>query len=133
MCFYVCISLKYLLGSGVASLVDVYFFSFVCYCVCVCMSALNHFSCVQTLCDPYGLQPARFLCPWDSPGKNTGVGCPALLQVIFLTHGSNLHLFHLTCIGRQVLCYQHHLGNPSLVPAAFSKVIIPIWTLLIRM
>ena len=25
-------------------------------------------------------QPARLLCPWDSPGKNTGVGCHALLQ-----------------------------------------------------
>ena len=29
---------------------------------------------------PYGLLPARLLCPWDSPGKNTGVGCHALLQ-----------------------------------------------------
>ena len=29
---------------------------------------------------PYGLQPARLLCPWDSPGKNTGVGCHPLLQ-----------------------------------------------------
>ena len=27
------------------------------------------------------------LCPWDSPGKNTGVGCHALLQGIFLTQG----------------------------------------------
>ena len=27
-----------------------------------------------------GLQPARFLCPWDFPGKNTGVGCHFLLQ-----------------------------------------------------
>ena len=27
---------------------------------------------------PYGLQPARLLCPWDSPGKNTGMGCQAL-------------------------------------------------------
>jgi len=26
------------------------------------------------------LLPARLLCPWDSPGKNTGVGCHALLQ-----------------------------------------------------
>ena len=25
---------------------------------------------------PHGLWPARLLCPWDSPGKNTGVGCP---------------------------------------------------------
>ena len=28
----------------------------------------------------HGLQPARLLCPWDSPGKNTGVGCHFLLQ-----------------------------------------------------
>ena len=31
---------------------------------------------------PYGLQCARLLCPWDSPGKNTGVGCYFLLQGI---------------------------------------------------
>ena len=29
---------------------------------------------------PRGLQPTRFLRPWDSPGKNTGVGCHLLLQ-----------------------------------------------------
>ena len=27
---------------------------------------------------PHGLQPARLLCPWDSPDKSTGVGCLAL-------------------------------------------------------
>ena len=43
----------------------------------------------------HGLQPARVLCPWDSPGKNTGVGCQALLQGIFLTQGSNLRLLCL--------------------------------------
>jgi len=43
--------------------------------------------------------PASFLCPWDSPGKNTGVGCHALLQGIFLTQGLNLGL--LNC--RQIL------------------------------
>ena len=32
-----------------------------------------------TLLQPHGLQPTRLLCPWDSPGKNTGVGCHALL------------------------------------------------------
>ena len=40
----------------------------------------------------YGLQPARLLCPWDSPGKNTGVGCHFLFQRIFPTQGSNLDL-----------------------------------------
>ena len=38
---------------------------------------------------PHGLQPIMLLCPWDSPGKNTGVGCRLLFQAIFLTQGSN--------------------------------------------
>ena len=44
---------------------------------------------------PHGLQPARLLCPWDSPGKNTGVGCHFLLQGIVPTQGSNPNLLHL--------------------------------------
>ena len=32
---------------------------------------------------PHGLQPAGLLCPWDFPGKNTGVDCHFLLQGIF--------------------------------------------------
>ena len=47
---------------------------------------------------PYGLQPARLLCPWDSPGKNTGVGGWALLQEIFPTQGSNLCLLRLPAL-----------------------------------
>ena len=44
---------------------------------------------------PYGLQPARLLCPWDSPGKNSpGVGCHVLLQSIFLIQGFNPCLLH---------------------------------------
>ena len=44
---------------------------------------------------PYGLSRARFLCPWNFPGKNTEVGCHFLLQGIFLTQGSNPSLLHL--------------------------------------
>ena len=34
-----------------------------------------------TLCDPIdGIEPTRLPRPWDSPGKNTGVGCHFLLQ-----------------------------------------------------
>ena len=43
---------------------------------------------------PCGLQPSRLLCPWDSLGKNTGVGCHSLLQGIIPTQGSNLDLPH---------------------------------------
>ena len=41
------------------------------------------------------LQPARLLCLWDSPGKNAGVACHALLQGIFPTQGLNLCLLGL--------------------------------------
>ena len=44
---------------------------------------------------PYKLWSDRLLCPWDSPGKNTGVGCYALLQGIFPTQGLNPHLLGL--------------------------------------
>ena len=33
---------------------------------------------------PYGQQPSRLLCPQDSPGKNTGVGCHFLLPLLLL-------------------------------------------------
>ena len=48
---------------------------------CVCAKLFQ--SC-PTL-RPNGLKPARLLFPWDSPGKNTGVGCHFLLQEIFPT------------------------------------------------
>ena len=42
----------------------------------------------------HGLQPARLLCPWDFPGKHTGVGCHFLLQGIFPTQRWNPSLLH---------------------------------------
>ena len=46
----------------------------------------------------HGLQLSRLLCPWNSPSKNTGVGCHSLLQRIFLTQGSNPGLLHYSNI-----------------------------------
>ena len=54
---------------------------------------------------PHGLQPIRLLCPWDSPGKNSGVGCHFLLEEIFPIQGSTLGLLYcrwiLYCPSRQ--------------------------------
>ena len=44
---------------------------------------------------PYGPKSPRLLCPWDLSGRNTGVGCHFLLQGLFLSQGSNPHLWHL--------------------------------------
>ena len=50
------------------------------------------------LCDPIDYSPPGFSVHGDSPGKNTGVGCHALLQGIFPTQESNLLLLHLRWI-----------------------------------
>ena len=57
------------------------------------------FSVTSNSSQLHGLQPTRFLCPWNSPGKNTRVCCHAFLQGIFPTRGSNPDL--LLC--RQIL------------------------------
>ena len=48
--------------------------------------ALSH-SVLSDSLRPHGLYPTRLLCPWDSPGKNTGVGCYFLLNGLFRTQG----------------------------------------------
>ena len=53
---------------------------------------------------PHELQPPRLLCPWDFPGKNTGVRSHALLQRIFPTQGSNPGFLHC----RQILYHLSH-------------------------
>ena len=57
----------------------------------LCTSAVHAcqvLSCVQPFVS-YGLWPAKLLCSWDFPGKNTWVDCHAHLQGLFLTQGSN--------------------------------------------
>ena len=63
------------------SLVTTLFFA------CVCLVT-------QSWLRLHGLYPARLLCPWNLPGKNTGVGCHALLQGIFPTQGLKQVLPH---------------------------------------
>ena len=67
---------------------------------------------------PHGLWPSRLLCPWVSPGKNTGVGCHFLLQGIFLTQGLNLGLLHC----RRFLYRLSHQGRCQHIP--YSKVCV---------
>ena len=70
------------------------------YCACVC-------SVMSNPMQPRGLKPVRLLCPWNSPGKNTRVGCLVLLQ------GSSQprDWTRVSCFGRQVLYHQCHLGS----------------------
>ena len=86
-----------------------YLFNLYAESVCACSVDLL----VSNSLPPYGLWPSRLLCSWNSPGKNTRVGCFALLQGIFLTQRSNLLLLRLLHLhGKQILYLQSHLRNP---------------------
>ena len=70
---------------------------------------------------PHGLWPTRLLCPWDSPGKITGVGQHSLLQGIFPTQASNPGLLHC----RWILDHLSYRGSPS----PNSKDVCEFWIL----
>ena len=55
----------------------------------VCCAVLSC-SVVSNSLEAHGLYPTRLLCPWNSPGKNIGMGCYALLQGIFPTQVSHI-------------------------------------------
>ena len=78
-----------------------------------------------TFCDPKDCSPPGSSVHGDSPGKNTGMGCHALLQGIFSTQGLNPDFLHC----RQILYWLSHqgsihsmnagVGSPSLLQGIF--------------
>ena len=62
-----------------------------CYCCC-CQVA----SVMSDSMQPHRRQPTRLLRPWDSPGKNTGVGCHFLLQCMKVKSESEVAQSYLT-------------------------------------
>ena len=66
-------------------------------CVCVLVTQLR-----LTLCHP--MDSPKLLCPWNSPGKNTGVGCQSLLQG-----------FPNSSVGKESAC---NAGDPSSIPGS---------------
>ena len=82
------------------------------YCVCCACSVLS-----DSLRHD-GPQPTRLLCQWDSPGKDTRVHCHALLEGIFLTQGSSLHLLHL--LHWEVGCLPHGTFYHPLLKFSFE-------------
>ena len=60
---------------------------------------------------PHGLQSTRLVCPWDSPGKSTGVGCCFLLQGIFPTQASNTHTSDWFCFAGELWLLKSPLKN----------------------
>ena len=80
-------------------------------CAVLCLVAQ---SCL-TLCDLMDCSPPGSSVHGDSPGKNTGMDCHALLQGIFSTQGWNPGLLH--CRKILILYHLSHQGSPRILPS----------------
>ena len=76
----------------------------------ICCVVLSH-SVMSDSLKPLDYRPPGSSVHGDSPGKNTGVGCHALLQGIFLTQGLNPGLLHC----RQIFYCLSHQGSPRIM------------------
>ena len=114
----VCLSPSYMFWCG-------YFLVCPVWRSCLCAGGLVDKSCL-TLLWPHGVYPARLLCPWDLPGKNTEEGCHFLLQGVFPIQASNLCLLNCrwvlycwatreacSCLGRFQISFR---SNCSMCP-----------------
>ena len=88
--------------------------------------------------------PPGSSCPWDSPGKNTGVGCHSLLQGIFpsqglnpglphcrqsvnhLSHQGSLKIFIIICMIQVDRLFSQHYTNKSKVTEVSGLVKLPL-------
>ena len=88
---------------------------------CLCSVAQSR----PTLCEPMDCSLPGSSVHGDSPSKNTGVGCHALLQRIFPTQGSNSGLLHC----RQILYWLSHQGSAWTKPNSILLIAVPFVTL----
>ena len=79
-----------------------------------CFKHAHVCSAVSDSLQPHGLWPARLLCPWNFPGKNTGAGCHFLLQGICAPQGLNWS--HLQILYHWVSWEAHFKHSWSTIP-----------------
>ena len=94
------------------------------YCCCLvaksCPTLLQPAWTAQLFCNPHGLS-TRLLCPWDFPGKNTGVGCHFLLQRIFWPRNQTCCFLHC----RWIL---YHRGKPIYINTYLNYSLLVWWS-----
>ena len=74
---------------------------------------------------PHGLQPTRLLCPWDFPGKSTGVGCHCLLRFNLLGVTIKVQGFKLQEIRQKTKCtigYWKFVDSPGRLENLAHKI-----------
>ena len=98
-----------------------------------CVCAPSCFTCV--FLRPYGLYTSRLLCPWDSPGEDTEVGCHAHRQGIFPIQESNPHLLPLLYYKWILYCWTTREAHVYIYPLfiGFPALWRTVWRFLKRL
>ena len=76
---------------------------------------------------PHGRQPTRLLCPWDSPGKNTGVGCHFLLHFGVLVYIKVMFTLYCSILFCSLAFYQKPICIPQL-KTVFLLIKCSLWS-----
>ena len=110
VCAYMCVSVCYVVCVHLYESMCVWYMH---VCVCVCVVVVMCLLCLvtqlrPTLGNPMDCSPPGSSVHGESPGKDTGVSCHALLQEVFPTQGSNPGLPHC----RQILYHLNHQRSP---------------------
>ena len=122
--YSMCLSVSCLISLSIMSS------RFICMHACV----ISHFSHVWLFAILWTIA-CRLLCPWDSPGKNTGVGCHALLQLgsSMLLQTAGLPCFFndwiiIHCICTHLFFFIHSSVNRHVVSISWQLWIVLLWT-----
>ena len=92
--------IEWLIVCQVKSWGPLWYFVYACMCMCETWKIV-----VLCVCEKVEVLAGQ---SWNSPGKNSGVGCHSLLQGIFLTRDRT----RVSCIGRWILLPLSHQGRP---------------------
>ena len=91
--------------------------------VCACVGGLCSVAQSCPTCDIMDSRPPGSSVRGDFPGKNTGVGCHFLLQGIFWTQRSNLHLLHW----QMDFLPLSYLGSPLLFICVYIYIYVCVY------
>ena len=92
---------------------------------------------------PHGLQPTRLLCPWDFPGRSTGVGCHCILRLLKHINTNSVFLWCLSSLTKYSTPSPPYLPpllppldlSPSIFSAYFLFLPLPaisLWSFIFR-
>ena len=85
--------------------------------ICVLYMCVSRSVVSNSFVIPWTVVHQVALCPWNSPGKSTGMGCHSLLQGIFPIQGLNVGLLHC----RQILLPSEPPGKLTIIKRSINS------------